>query len=284
MDAAEGAPSVSVKWQDLGVRTASALALIPAVLLDIWLGGIWFHLFVALLCVMMAYEWTVIVHERSSSQFALHAAAALCGVFLLRDVGIGGSLLAIASLGAFSAAIAQYQGRPITAWTYLGVFYCGLPAAALVILRDDPAFGITAMVWLFAAIWAADILAYFAGRIIGGPKLWPAVSPKKTWAGLGGAVAGGALAGAAVSLWIGQTGIWILAMIGALLGLVEQGGDLFESALKRRYGVKDSGRLIPGHGGVLDRVDGLVAAAMVAALLGASHRGADAAGAGLLLW
>jgi phosphatidate cytidylyltransferase len=116
--------------------------------------------------------------------------------------------------------------------------------------------------WLLAVVWAADICAYFAGRVIGGPKLAPRISPKKTWAGLWGAVAGGAVVGLVVGYLAGSAGFLRLVVLGGLLAIVEQLGDLFESALKRHYGVKDSGRLIPGHGGVLDRVDGLVAASL----------------------
>jgi phosphatidate cytidylyltransferase len=123
------------------------------------------------------------------------------------------------------------------------------------------------MMWLFAVVWAADICAYFTGRLIGGPKLAPKISPKKTWAGLWGAVAGGFIIGIAAAYAGGSASLFLAAALGAILALVEQGGDLFESALKRHHGVKDSGRLIPGHGGVLDRVDGLVAAALFLALV-----------------
>jgi phosphatidate cytidylyltransferase len=133
-------------------------------------------------------------------------------------------------------------------------------------------------------VWSADSLAYFAGRIIGGPKLAPVISPKKTWAGLGGAVAGSALASLAFALIAGLPGLFLLAFLAGLLAIVEQAGDLFKSAMKRHYGVKDSGRLIPGHGGVIDRVDGLVAVAMAAALIGLSRGGMEATGAGLLVW
>ena len=227
----------------------------------------------------MAHEWTLIAHKGSSVQFALHAAAALAAVFLTP----GTALIAIAILTLASIAVTRAKSGSNTIWSVAGVPYVAFPGIAFILLRDDASHGLVAMAWLFAAIWAADTLAYFAGRLIGGPKLWPAVSPKKTWAGLGGAVAGGALAGLAFAVWLGQ-GILPLVLIGGLLGVVEQGGDLFESALKRHFGVKDSGRLIPGHGGVLDRVDGLAAAAMVAALLGVMHRGTEAAGAGLLIW
>ena len=151
-------------------------------------------------------------------------------------------------------------------------------------LRSDPTFGIAAIVLVMLMVWAADTLAYFAGRLIGGPKLAPRISPKKTWAGLGGAMAGSAFAALCVGLVLGVPALWMLLIVAALLAVVEQGGDLFKSAMKRYYGVKDSGRLIPGHGGVIDRVDGLVAVATAAALIGALRAGVDHAGAGILVW
>ena len=165
-------------------------------------------------------------------------------------------------------------------WPYLGIPYAAGATMALMVLGTDVAYGALAIVWLMAVIWAADSLAYFAGRTIGGPKLAPVLSPKKTWAGLGGAIAGGILASLAVASLAGLPSLVLLALLGGLLAVVGQAGDLFKSALKRFYGVKDAGRLIPGHGGVLDRVDGLVAAAMAAAVIGTLHSGYHAAGSG----
>jgi phosphatidate cytidylyltransferase len=259
-----GAPQ-GVNWRDLGIRTLSSAILIPAVLVDVWLGDAWFHLLVALLGVMMAHEWTNIVHERSSSQFALHAAAALSGAFLPLSNGWHVALAVIAVIWVLSLLLALAQHRRLSLWVVSGVAYIGLPAMAFVILRGENEAGMLAMMWLFAVVWAADICAYFAGRVIGGPKLAPRISPKKTWAGLWGAVVGAAAAGAAVAYGAGLADVILLGVLGGVLAIVEQMGDLFESALKRHYGVKDSGRLIPGHGGVLDRVDGLVAASLVLA-------------------
>jgi phosphatidate cytidylyltransferase len=266
------------KWQDLGVRTLSALLLIPAVIADVWAGGAWFAAAAALIGVLMAREWTDLVHGGDPVQFAIHAAAALIGV-----VAPGGPLIALALLlilTLVSAALKSGGG----AWRHAGVFYVGLPVMALVLLRADALHGIAAILFVLIAVWVADTAAFFAGRLIGGPKLAPAISPKKTWAGLGGAVAGGALAAALFATANGYDGLAALALIGAVLGLIEQGGDLFESAVKRHYGVKDSGRLIPGHGGMLDRVDGLVAAAVFAAAIGVARGGTNGAGAGLLAW
>ncbi|MCA3562570.1 MAG: phosphatidate cytidylyltransferase [Aestuariivirga sp.] len=281
--AAEPSPPVA-KWGDLGVRALSAAVLIPAVLADVWAGGIWFHLFVALIGILMAQEWVAIVHNGNPRQFALHAAGALCGALLPLDIGLAGGLAAIAVLSLLSILVARREQPDGPVWRYLGVPYVSLPPIALVVLRDDPACGAAAIVLVMLMVWAADTLAYFAGRIIGGPKLAPRISPKKTWAGLGGAMAGSALAALGTGLVLGLSGLWILLVVAALLALVEQGGDLFKSAMKRHYGVKDSGRLIPGHGGVIDRVDGLVAVATAAALIGALRAGIGHAGAGILVW
>lgn len=281
---AEGASPPSHKWGDLGVRALSAAVLIPAVLADVWAGGIWFHLFVALIGILMAQEWVAIVHRDDPLQFALHAAAAMCGALLPLDVGLAGGLAAILVLSLLAALAAWRQEPDGPAWRYLGVPYVSLPAIALVVLRSDQAYGIAAIVLVMLMVWAADTLAYFAGRIIGGPKLAPRISPKKTWAGMGGAMAGSALAALCVGLVLGVPALWALIVVAALLAVVEQGGDLFKSAMKRRYGVKDSGRLIPGHGGVIDRVDGLVAVAAAAALVGVLRAGLAHAGAGILVW
>ncbi|MBI2719258.1 MAG: phosphatidate cytidylyltransferase [Rhizobiales bacterium] len=268
------------KWSDLGIRALSAAVLIPAVLVDVWVGGAWFTLMVALLAVLMAQEWTAIAHAGDPLQFALHAAGALSGAFLPP----GSAILAIAALTALSAWRASASDRSHIMWRYLGVPYVSLPAVALVLLHSDPAQGAAAIMWLLAIVWAADTLAYFSGRIIGGPKLAPVISPKKTWAGLGGAILGSAVAAAIFALVTGIGSVTGLAILAGLLAIVEQAGDLFKSALKRHYGVKDSGRIIPGHGGIIDRVDGLVAVATVGALIGLLHGGIAATGAGLLAW
>lgn len=280
--AADGQPAA--KWGDLGIRTLSAAVLIPAVLADVWVGGIWFHLFVALIGILMALEWGTIVHRGSPVQFALHAAGAMCGALLPLDVGLEGGLLAIAVIAALSAAIAAREQPGGLKWRYLGVVYVSVPPIALVMLREDPAFGIAAIVLVMLMVWAADTFAYFSGRILGGPKLAPRISPKKTWAGLGGAMAGSALAAFCVAQALGLPSVLVLVIVAALLAIVEQGGDLFKSSMKRHYGVKDSGQLIPGHGGVIDRVDGLVAVATAAALIGVFRAGVEHAGAGLLVW
>ena len=284
MSAPQRGTASASKWSDLGLRAASAVVLIPAVLYDVWVGGIWFGLLVALAAVLVAQEWVSLVHRQNPVQFALHAAAALSGAVLPFGASPLAALAAIAMLWVLSAALVKLRDPAPVKWSWLGVPYCGFPALALVLLHGEPRYGAAAVVWVLVTVWAADTLAYFAGRTIGGPKLAPVLSPKKTWAGLGGAIAGSALASAVFCLVLGLPGsAWLILVAGAM-AIVEQGGDLFKSALKRFYGVKDSGTLIPGHGGVIDRVDGLLAVACAAALIGLARGGVSATAAGLLRW
>ncbi len=270
------------KWADLGVRATSALILIPAVLLDIWMGGVWFELFMAFLGLLMAHEWTNIVHQRSSSQFALQAAAVLCAALLPQDIGVlptHSTILVIAIIGIVGT---MYRDRDKSLFAYVGTLYVALPVLALVLLRSDNVWGVHAIMWLMLVVWATDTFAYFAGRIIGGPKLAPVLSPKKTWAGLLGGMAGAAVISSIYAVfWLPSWGA--LAGVAAALAVVAQLGDIFESALKRRFNMKDSGDLIPGHGGVLDRVDGLVVAGVAAAIIG-FVRSSSSLAEGLLLW
>jgi phosphatidate cytidylyltransferase len=272
----------SGKWSDLGVRATSALLLIPAVLLDIWQGGIWFEIFMAFLGVLMAHEWSNIVHNRSSTQFALHAAAALLAAFLPHEMGVLPIIGVILVLTAAGIMAQSMSNRQKSMFAYVGIPYVALPVLALVLLRSHSQWGLHAIMWLMLVVWATDTFAYFAGRIIGGPKLAPQLSPKKTWAGLLGGMAGAALISAIYGYQYFPN-IAALSAVAACLAVVAQLGDIFESAMKRAFAVKDSGYLIPGHGGVLDRVDGLAAAAVAAALIG-FVRNYNELAAGLLLW
>jgi phosphatidate cytidylyltransferase len=151
-------------------------------------------------------------------------------------------------------------------------------------LRRDPDFGLAAILFLFALVWVTDIAGYFTGRAFGGPKLAPKISPNKTWAGAIGGLVGAMIAGVAVAKFFGLQDLVTIAIVASALSAVAQGGDLFESAIKRRFGAKDAGRLIPGHGGVMDRIDGFVAAATVAAALGILRGGLESPAQGLLVW
>jgi phosphatidate cytidylyltransferase len=263
---------------------AAAAVLIPLVLAVAWLGGWWFAGMLVLAGALMAREWCTIVHPGSTLQLALHLLAVLAAAVVSGLYGDVAALLCVAVIW-LAAALHAWRTTPLPSlWTYAGVPYVALPLLALVSLRADPVYGLTAVVWLLVVVWSADTAAYAAGRGIGGPKLAPAMSPNKTWAGLVGAACGAALAGGLAGGMAGLPWLVPVVLIAGLLGVVEQLGDLFESVLKRRHGVKDSGTLIPGHGGMLDRVDGLVAAALAAVGIGLVRWGPDQIGAGLLVW
>lgn len=279
----KAAGSASGSPSNLKTRIMAAAILVPLALLVTWAGPLPFAIMVAALGALMAHEWAAMVHGGNNSQFALHAAAgiagALCGLVITPFLVVTVALAWVASL-----ILTAREMRGFTIYHLLGVPYMALPAFALVALRAQPSCGLLAVIFVFAAVWSADSLAYFAGRAIGGPKFAPRISPNKTWAGFGGAVTGGALAGLLVALISGVSAAPLM-LLGALLGGWEQVGDLFESAAKRRFGIKDSGSLIPGHGGVLDRVDGLAAAAVLALIWGAWFTGSTGAAAcGLFAW
>jgi phosphatidate cytidylyltransferase len=169
-------------------------------------------------------------------------------------------------------------------WIASGTIYAAAMFAAPVILRSDPAFGLLAIVLLFAIVWSTDIFGYFAGRAIGGPKLMPAVSPKKTWSGAIAGTLGAMIVAVLVAKLFGSFSTVAIAAVALLLSVCAQAGDLFESWIKRKFGVKDSSQLIPGHGGVMDRLDGFWAAAVVGCIIGLLRGGFDAPARGLLVW
>jgi phosphatidate cytidylyltransferase len=270
--------------RELAVRVIAAVVLIPIVLLDVWLGDVWFDIGIALIAGLMASEWCRMVHKGSQRQLVVHAMAAIGAVLVVSRAGVVTAGQLILLCWALSLAIEVFSRKSGSRFMWWGVPYIALPGVALVMIRNSPELGLTAVLWLFAVVWSADTMAYVFGRLIGGPKLAPAISPNKTWAGLGGAVFGGVAASAAAALIAGLPAVAVLAALGGLLAVLEQAGDLFESAVKRRFGVKDSGHIIPGHGGVLDRVDGLMFAAIAAALIGYLRGGQDMVASGLLVW
>ncbi len=261
------------RWGDLRLRVASAAVLVPVALGGIWAGGAWFSGLVAILSMAMAYEWLSVCGWRLSPVVAAVFASVPIGAVAVS----GGSTLA-GVLILFAGTLAAWGVAGRRSWLApFGVPYLGLAAVSLVWLRADPAVGRTDVIVLLLIVWASDIGAYLVGRAVGGRKLAPAISPGKT---VSGAV-GGLLAAVLVGLVVGllEAGPLGRAMLVAgATGCVAQAGDLFESWLKRRFGKKDSGNLIPGHGGVLDRVDAVLSAAPFAALL------AFAFGRGVVIW
>ncbi|MDP3327457.1 phosphatidate cytidylyltransferase [Parvibaculum sp.] len=271
------------KASDLRVRIVSALVLAPVVLGAVWLGGWAFSLLLALAAVLMAHEIAGLLFGGGGPRRTALLAGTALVVVALASVGLTAAALAAAAAGlAFALAARSWTRDEL--WPALIAYpYLLLPLISLIWLRADSALGLAVVFWLLATVWAIDICAYFAGRFIGGPKLAPRISPKKTWAGLVGGILGAMIVAIVTSLWIGEGAPLLLALIAAALAVLEQVGDFAESALKRRAGVKDSGTLIPGHGGILDRVDGLVAVAVGAAILALIHNSAEPA-AGVLIW
>jgi phosphatidate cytidylyltransferase len=179
---------------------------------------------------------------------------------------------------------AKLRGFAFIDWLAAGVAYAAVLLFAPLILRRDPMLGFAAIVFLFAVVWATDIAAYFAGRALGGPKLWPAVSPKKTWSGAAGGTLGGIAAGVLTVKLMGISVAPMLILVACLLSVAAQAGDLLESAVKRHFGAKDAGSIIPGHGGLMDRLDGFLTAAAAAAMVGLLRGGIEDPARGLLVW
>src|SRR4051794_31631969 len=179
---------------------------------------------------------------------------------------------------------AKFRGFALVDWLAAGVAYAALLLFAPLILRRDPELGFVAILFLFAVVWVTDIAAYFAGRAFGGPKLWPEVSPKKTWSGALGGTLGGIATGVLTVKLMGVSVSPMLVVVACFLSVIAQAGDLLESAFKRHFGAKDAGQLIPGHGGVMDRLDGFLTAAASRPMVGSIRRGLGAPARGLLLW
>ncbi|MFL6807155.1 MAG: phosphatidate cytidylyltransferase, partial [Xanthobacteraceae bacterium] len=245
-------------------------------------GGWPFVLFCALAAVGIWWEWAALSAgpgARIVMAIGAGALAAATGFLMVSWIAAAVACLAIGALAVAAAAPPNARG-----WVALGVLYAGAMLVAPVVLRSDPHEGFLAIVFLFAVVWATDIVAYFAGRAVGGPKLAPRVSPNKTWAGALGGACGAVIAAATVAAAAKPGHGTALVLVGLGLSVASQVGDLFESAVKRRYGAKNAGQLIPGHGGLMDRLDGFIAAALVAAILGLVRGGPDASARGLLVW
>jgi phosphatidate cytidylyltransferase len=259
----------------------SSLVLVPVAIGAAYLGGPAFLAFWAIAALIVVWEWDTIVCAHDRNPVLAVGAVALVGSALLLALDWPGMAIAVVALGAFG--IAALASRVRRAWCVVGLMYAAVVLIAPVILRRD-AMGFAAILFLFTVVWLTDIAAYFVGRAVGGPKLMPKVSPNKTWSGaIGGALA--AIVGGV--LLARQFGVQDVAGVGVVafgLSLVSQAGDLAESALKRRFGVKDSSGLIPGHGGLMDRLDGFITASAAAALIGTAHGGLEAPARGLMVW
>jgi phosphatidate cytidylyltransferase len=267
--------------RELILRIVSGAILAPFAVGVAWLGGWCFFAFWTLAAIGILWEWRKVVADPGASGGL--GECALVAASIAAMVGFGTVATLIILYGAVVEGLMARTGRP-RPWVASGIVYAGALPVACILLRADPRYGFVAIVFLFAVTWGTDILAYFVGRLVGGPKLWRRVSPNKTWSGAVGGAAGGIAAALAVTHSAQIANSLAVAGLALLLSVASQAGDLFESALKRRFGVKDAGHIIPGHGGIMDRLDGFLAAAALAAIIGIARGGLDAPARGLLVW
>lgn len=281
MSPIDPAPPVPAgRMSGLRQRVLSALVMLAIALAGLFSGPAAFELMVACAGAILAWEWTRLVGAGRFGLSGIAVAAVVLASGALAVVDRPGAGLLLSAAGIAGVYLfARVRGRSQSGWISAGPVYIGVPVVCLIWLRGEDNAGLVAILWLLASVWATDIGAFFAGRTIGGPKLAPRFSPNKTWAGLFGAMIAAGCVGWVASLLVpaGPPAAALVAA-GAILAVVAQAGDLMESAVKRRFGAKDSSGLIPGHGGLFDRVDGLLTAAVAFALF------QWASGAKLLTW
>ena len=265
---------------NLFIRVVAALILAPLTIMVVFAGGWLWILLVTAVAVGLFYEWHTIVNAKREPRVFAVGVIGLELIGLALWFGWNGVAFVTAVIAPTLIALLSAERR---GWNVAGFVYAAAALIASVLVRLDPAIGFYALVFPLLIVWVTDIGGYFAGRTFGGPKLAPRISPKKTWAGaIGGLVLSIILALAAA--WLGWGRLLPLLIVGILLSIVSQFGDLFESWVKRQFDVKDSSQIIPGHGGLLDRLDGFVAAIVFAAIFGFMRAGLDGVGRGFMMW
>jgi phosphatidate cytidylyltransferase len=262
---------------DLQARILSALVLVAIAVLGVYLGGIGTGVIAAAFVAIVHAEWASVTEGATlpSAVYTVVVAVATA----ISGLGLILPAIVIVLVAILVSGIARRQ-----AWQPAGILYAAALGISLVALRIAPGDGVAALVFLFAVIAATDTAAYFAGRLIGGPKLWPSVSPNKTWAGTIGGLIGGIVAGLIAARLLGIQVTLALGFVALLISVAGQAGDLFESSVKRRFGVKDAGRILPGHGGMMDRLDSLAFGSVLAVAIGWAHGGPTDLARGLLRW
>ncbi len=271
---------------DVAVRTVSALVLAPVALALVWWGGLPFLGLMFLVAILMSWEWTRLIGAGNTdvTGVVLYGAVA-AGALGALQYGYSAFAVGIVLAGVLASglvAIARKHQHPLL--MALGPMYVVLPVLALFVLRRDEDYGFWCVIWLLVVIWSTDTGAYFVGRTLGGPKVAPAISPKKTWSGcIGGTICAFAV-GVGIAYYLDSSSIFALGAVSVAISVLGQIGDFLESGVKRRFDVKDTSNLIPGHGGVLDRLDSLIVAGVGAWALGAAIAGSERAATGLLLW
>ncbi|WP_316862642.1 phosphatidate cytidylyltransferase [uncultured Cohaesibacter sp.] len=270
-------------WSDLTVRVMSGVVLAVLAFAVTWWGGIAFALFFGVVAILVFWEWVRIVGERALGTPAIIGYGCLLGSMISLWFGAWQAGLVLPVLGAAFLSLVRCS-YPAARWTALGILYASSFGFAILALRLDSDFGFAAILVLFALVWGTDVAAYFTGKIVKGPKLWTRVSPKKTWSGsIGGLVLGTGFALLVAFLLKIEPTLKLVVMLGGL-SVLSQLGDLAESQIKRIFKVKDSSSLIPGHGGVMDRVDGLLFAVVAACMIGLASGSIHSVATGFLIW
>ncbi len=273
-------PAAAKASSNLFIRVIAALILAPLTIMVVFAGGWLWILLVTAVAVGLFYEWHTIVNAKREPRVFAVGVIGLELIGLALWFGWNGVAFVTAIIAPTLIALLSAERR---SWNVGGFVYAAAALIASVLVRLDPAIGFYALVFPLLIVWVTDIGGYFAGRTFGGPKLAPRISPKKTWAGaIGGLVLSIVIAFAAA--WLGWGRLVPMLVVGILLSIVSQFGDLFESWVKRQFDVKDSSQIIPGHGGLLDRLDGFVAAIVFAAIFGFMRAGLDGVGRGFMMW
>lgn len=257
----------AAKPDELLLRVLSASVLGPVAVAAAWLGGPLLAVLALLAAGLMGWEWGRLTNGgRFGGRGALVTATEIISV-LAAALGWPGSGLAALALGATARLLSVGPDGNANLWAGFGTLWIGAGCVGLLWLGTDAAAGRATLLWIFAVVWATDSAAYLVGRMVGGPRLAPRWSPKKTWSGALGGMAAAAVVGAITANTLGFSMLSPVLWLSMGLSAAAQAGDLAESAAKRRFGVKDTSGLIPGHGGLLDRLDGMLAALVVAAIL-----------------
>ncbi len=255
------------RWSDLVTRILSAAVLVVIGAIEVWLGGLWFEAFIAAACGLMTWELVRMIDRQSTG------VAVQLGILMAVAVVLSYHLPPLYKLPFLVAPALVGAGQVKQARVTFTLFAIWIAAAGLgfISIRENMGFGW--MVWLISVVVATDVAGYFVGKAIGGPKFWPKVSPKKTWSGTAGGWVAAALVGAVFASFVGFGVAFVL--ISVLTSMASQAGDIVESATKRKFGVKDSSNLIPGHGGFLDRFDGMMGASLFVLIAGQFYAPGD---------